>query len=403
MRRFLIPILALPLAAGLAGAAEKGFVPLFNGKNLNGWEVCNGRANYRVENGEIVGTTAEGSPNSFLCTKKEYGDFVLEYETRTDPALNSGVQVRSHRYGANATVQTFDGKKMVERNHPVGRVYGYQVETADAKSGTSGGIYDEARRGWLHNIATDPAASKAFQDNQWNRYRVEARGDRIRTWVNGVACADVVDSMDLTGFIALQVHSYKGPQTEVRWRNVRIQDLGRHEWRSLTDGRTMKGWRHDGGGIWKVEDGAFHGVSSNDSRAGYLVSEESFQDVTARLKVKIPKGNSGFFLRADPKTRAGYEVEIDAVKRTGGYWEVGGRNWVTGPEDNNVVIPDGWNLITASLHGRRIVFHVNGVKTIDIPEDTGKVEGGVLALQVHSKIDSDVWFKGVEVLQPAKR
>lgn len=404
MRRFIVSLFALPLVAGVAAAAP-GFVPLFDGKTLNGWEVCNGQAGYRVENGEIVGTTAEGSPNSFLCTKKEYGDFVLEFETKTDPALNSGVQVRSHRYAADATVQTFDGRRITQRKHPAGRVYGYQVEIADERSGASGGIYDEARRGWVHNTSSDPACSKAFKDNQWNRYRIEARGDRIRTWVNGVACADLVDSADLTGFIALQVHSYKGPQTEVRWRNVRIQDLGRHEWRRLTDGRTMKGWKHVGGGKWTIEDGAFHGVSTpNDARAGYLVSDETFQNVTSRLKVKILKGNSGFFLRADKDIKSGYEVEIDAVKRTGGYWEVGGRNWVTGPEDNNVVVKDGWNEITASIHGRRVVFHVNGVKTIDIPDDApGKTAGGHLAVQVHSKIDTDVWFKDIEVLVPAKR
>ncbi|HWQ52770.1 MAG TPA: DUF1080 domain-containing protein [Bryobacteraceae bacterium] len=402
MRRFVLSTIALPLAAGLAAAAAPGFVPLFNGKSLDGWEVCNGKASYRVEKGEIVGTTAEGSPNSFLCTKKEYGDFVLEFETKTDPALNSGVQIRSHRYPAETIVQTFDGKQTSPRKQPAGRVYGYQVEIADEKSGASGGIYDEARRGWVHNIASDPVASKAFRDNQWNKYRVEARGDRIRTWINGVPCADLVDSMDLTGFVALQVHAYKGPQTEVRWRNVRIQDLGRHEWRSLTDGRTMKGWTHDGGGDWKVEEGAFHGTST--SSPGYLVSDESFKDVTARLKVKILKGNSGFFLRADPKTRAGYEVEIDSEKRTGGYWEVGGRNWVTGPEDNAVVVKNDWNLITASLRGRRIVFHVNGNKTVDIPEDTqGKIDAGRLAIQVHARMPTDVWFKDIEVLVPAKR
>lgn len=405
MRRFLLSLFALPLAVGTAAAAQGGFVPLFNGKSLDGWEVCNGKASYRVDNGEIVGTTAEGSPNSFLCTTREYGDFVLEYETKTDPALNSGVQIRSHRYAANATVQTFNGKTIVPRKHPAGRVYGYQVETANEKSGSSGGIYDEARRGWLHDTSSDPACSKAFKDNQWNRYRVEARGDRIRTWVNGVACADVVDSMDLTGFIALQVHSYKGPQTEVRWRNIRIQDLGRHEWRRLTDGRSMKGWSHVGAGKWTVEDGAFHGVSTpNDTRAGYLVSEETFQNVTARLKFKILKGNSGFFLRAAENMRSGYELEIDGARRTGGYWEVGGRNWVTGPEDNNVVMAGEWNEATASIHGRRVVFHINGVKTIDIPDDApGKTAAGHLAVQVHSKFDTDVWFKDIEVLVPAKR
>ena len=114
--------------------AQGRFQPLFNGKDLKGWTQCNGKALYKVEKGEIVGTTVEGSPNSFLCTDKEYGDFVLEYETKTEPVLNSGVQIRGHRYAADTMVMTNNGKTIVERKHPAGRVYGYQVETANEES-----------------------------------------------------------------------------------------------------------------------------------------------------------------------------------------------------------------------------------------------------------------------------
>ena len=236
MRRFAF----IFVLAASAVFAQGRFQPLFNGKDLKGWTQCNGSASYKVENGEIVGTTVDGSPNSFLCTVKEYGDFVLEYETKTEVALNSGVQIRSHRYAADSMVMTNNGKQIVERKHPAGRVYGYQVETANEQSGASGGIYDEARRGWLHNIATDPVASKAFKDNQWNKYRVEAKGDHLRVWINGVACADVRDSMDLTGFIALQVHQFKGEKpAQVRWRcpprrrqRVRFQQT----WKTPTGG-----------------------------------------------------------------------------------------------------------------------------------------------------------------------
>jgi len=383
-------------------AAEPPLVPLFDGKTLKGWEVCNGFADYRVQDGAIVGTTAAGSPNSFLCTTREYGDFLLEFETKTDPALNSGVQIRSHRYVEDATVMTFDGQKLVERKHPAGRIYGYQVEISNEQDGSSGGVYDEARRGWLANIASDPAASKAFKDNQWNRYRIAAVGDSIKTWVNGVPAADLVDPLDLTGVIALQVHSYKGARpAQVRWRNIRIRDLGRHAWKPLWDGRSLDGWSKRGGGSWTIEDGALHAVSvPGDQRSGLLVSDRSFKDVTVRIKFKILRGNSGLFVRADRDSMACYEVDIDAEKRTGGFWEVGGRKWVTGPEDNAAVRAGDWNEMTASLHGRRIVFHVNGVKTVDLPNDAqGRLEGH-LALQVHGRIDTEVWFKDIEVLEP---
>lgn len=372
--------------AGLLVLAS--FVALFDGKTLNGWKQCNGTAKYAVAAGEIVGTTNEGSPNSFLCSEREYGDFVLEFATKTDPALNSGVQIRSHQYKSNATVRTFNGKEILERKHEAGRVHGYQVEVATEKSGASGGIYDEARRGWVYNTSSDPACKVAFKDNQWNKYRVEANGDRIRTWVNGVPCADLVDSMDLTGFIALQVHAYKGDKpAEVRWRNIRIEDNGRHEWKPLFNGASLDGWKQSGGGSFKVEQGAIHATSlNNDPRTGMLVSDASFRDITARVKFKIENGNSGFFVRTDPKTLAGYEAEIDAGKSTGAG-----------------VIENEWNDLTASVHGSRVVFTLNGVKTVDLSNDTQGRKEGRLGLQAHgSKTPTGVWFKNVEVLTKAK-
>ncbi|HWR52470.1 MAG TPA: DUF1080 domain-containing protein [Bryobacteraceae bacterium] len=391
------------LAAAVAAAGD--FQPLFDGKTLKGWEQCNGTAKYWVEKGAIAGRTVEGSPNSFLCTTKAYGDFILEFDVKVDPVLNSGVQIRSHRYAEAATVKTFDGKKIVDRKHEAGRVHGYQVEISNEESGASGGIYDEARRGWLHNIASDPAASKAFKDNEWNRYRVVAYRDTVKTWINGVPCADVVDPVDQSGFIALQVHQFKGEKpAEVRWRNIRIHDMGRHEWKPLFDGKTLDGWAKRGGGTFTVEDGAIHGKTvPGDERAGYVVSERSFKNVTARVRFKIPSGNSGFFVRAAQKNLAGYEVEVDAEKRTGGFWEVGGRNWVTGPEDNAGVIPGEWNDLTASLHGHRIVFHLNGIPTVNLPNDAQGVLEGHIALQAHgAKRPTDVWFKEVAVLEPVK-
>jgi hypothetical protein len=370
----------------------QSWTPLFDGKSLNGWKQCNGKAEYKVENGEIVGTTAEGSPNSFLCTTREYGDFILEWESKNDPVLNSGVQIRSHQYPQAAG------------RHPAGRVYGYQVEIANEASGNSGGIYDEARRAVFLHEKIDPAAAKAFKDNQWNKYRVEAIGDNFKVSINGVQVLDLIDAEDLTGFIALQVHSFKGEKpAQVRWRNIRIQDLGRHTWRPLWDGKTLNGWTVTGPAKWTIENGAIHGQSvPNETAAGFLVGKEPFKDLTVRWKVQINKGNSGFFVRPDPSNMAAYEVEIDAEKRTGGFWEVRGRNWVTGPEDNKNYKPGEWNTMAASLRGHRITFFLNGIKTVDLPNDsTGRTEG-VLAMQCHTRMETDVWFKDIEVLEKAR-
>jgi hypothetical protein len=229
MRRIVPLALVTVFAFAASAVAEEKWVSLFDGKTLAGWTVFSGFATYHVENGEIVGRTAEASPNTFLCTMKEYADFILEFEVKDDPKLNSGVQFRSHFYPKDTTIEvtTPQGKK-AQRKFPGGRIYGYQVEIAAAATGTSGGIYDEARRGvWLYDASKDPVAAKAFKDNQWNKYRVECRGPEIKTFVNGVPCTKLVDKSDASGLIGLQVHGIKkgtGPY-EVRWRNIRIQEI----------------------------------------------------------------------------------------------------------------------------------------------------------------------------------
>lgn len=398
----LLTLLTLPLLA-----AGPDWKPLFDGKTLNGWTVCNGKAPYVVEGNMIVGATVEGSPNSFLCTDREYGDFVLEFETKTTAPLNSGVQIRSHRYAQDATGKIFDGKKLVERKFPAGRVYGYQVEVSDDDRGVSGGVYDEARRGWLTRPEPDSKAAKAYKNGDWNHYRIEAYGDHIRVWVNGIQTTGIRDSMDLSGFIGLQVHSFKGPHpTKVYWRNLRIQDLGRHTWKRIWDGQTLNGWKHQGGGIFTVQDGAIYGrTKEGDERAGYVVSDEAWSDLTLRLKFRIPKGNSGVFVRTDPANMASYEVEVDSIRRTGGFWETGpgGRAWVTGPEDNAAVNAEGWSELTAALYGHSITFQVNGYRTLHLPHDpTGRTYGRI-ALQAHgAKNPTEVWFKDLEVLVPER-
>lgn len=376
------------------------WTPLFDGKTLDGWTQCNGKASYRVEDGTIVGRTVEGSPNSFLCTNRAYGDFVLEFETKTDPVLNSGVQIRSHRYEAETRV-TIQNKGRREAKQPAGRVYGYQVEVSNEKAGNSGGVYDEARRGWLQDTSTDPACRAAFKDNQWNKYRIEARGPHLRTFVNGVGCTDLLDAADMSGFIGLQVHAYKGEKpAEVRWRDLRIEDLGTQSWKPVT------AWKPMGGGSWKQEDGAWHGTHGPTmGERGFLVSERSFADFTLRLQYKIAKGNSGVFFRmgdlaAAEKNRMGYEVEVDPARDPGGLQEPGSRNWLvhTGPMAEAWFYKnEEWNEMVIIAQGGRIATFVNGVKTVEVKDDPGRREGRV-ALQLNPRQELEVWYRNIEVI-----
>ena len=206
---------ALLFAFTLTGFAKDKYTPIFDGKTLKGWTQRNGTATYRVENGAIVGKTKEGSPNSFLCTDKLYGNSDLKFEVKVDNGLNSGVQIRS---------QTKDG--------PKGRVNGPQVEIEmSGKNGAeSGYIYGEAAGGWM-TPADKRKPHKHFKDGEWNAYRVVAKDAHIQVWINGVQISDLVDKEKLKshpkGFIGLQVHSIRkgsGP-FEVSWRNLSIIEL----------------------------------------------------------------------------------------------------------------------------------------------------------------------------------
>ena len=257
MKRFIVTLLAFTIAclsfSEVSFAAGEQWEDLFDGKTLNGWIQRNGKATYTVEDGMIVGTTVLNTPNSFLCTEKRYTDFILELEFLVETGMNSGIQIRSHSY----------------KHYNNYRVHGYQVEIdtgtgpynktpknllADGRPAPptaprrwSGGIYDEARRGWVNNLTKNPAAREAFKLDQWNHYRIEAIGDRIRTWVNGVPAADLKDDMTSTGFIALQVHSSKQAGNRIKWRNIRIQDLSGKSKKMLkaliVDGQNNHNWK----------------------------------------------------------------------------------------------------------------------------------------------------------------
>ncbi|MDR1860352.1 MAG: DUF1080 domain-containing protein [Bacteroidales bacterium] len=197
---------ALMLLAGAVSAQE--WTPLFNGKNLKGWKKLNGTAEFVVKDGAITGISATGTPNTFLATEKDYGDFILEFEFKVDKGLNSGVQFRSK------SLKSYDN----------GRVHGYQFEI-DPDSPTSGSVYDEARRGWLYQLnIINPPAQRAFKSGEWNSARIECLGNMIRTWVNDIPCTNLWDDADAKGFVALQVHQI-GPENAgktVAWRNIRI-------------------------------------------------------------------------------------------------------------------------------------------------------------------------------------
>ena len=295
---------------------QGGWRSLFDGHSLDGWRRFGGEARYAVEDGAIVGVARTSTRNSFLATEVELGDFELELEFRVDPGLNSGVQVRSELA-------------------PDGKVRGYQVEIDPTQRAWTGGIYDEERRGWLFPVEHDPRAREAFRASSWNRLRVDCRGTVLRTWLNGVPVAYLVDGMTPRGFVALQVHAVGEELSgaEVWWRDIRVREitaaatggesgeaasdfpfvanlepnaLDRRErelgWRLLWDGRTAAGWRgahretFPASG-WSIENGELTVLESGGREAGEggdIVSVEDFAAFELQLEFRLTDGaNSG--------------------------------------------------------------------------------------------------------------
>lgn len=284
---------------------------LFNGKDLKGWNQKNGAAKFLVENGEIVGRTVANTPNSFLCTNEEYGDFILELDLKVENAMNSGIQFRS--------LSTPDYLK--------NRVHGYQAEVDPSDRAWSGGIYDEARRDWLYIPTINPQAKTAFKKGAWNKYRIEAIGPNLRTWINGIPVSFLVDDMTAHGFIALQVHSINGDMKEgmqIRWKNIRIQTtnlrpsppdntpvinlLNNHlseqekiqGWKLLFNGKDFTGWRAVHGSSmptarWNIQEGTIQVSPSDGSETGNdIVTTEQFGAFELAFEFKMTdSANSG--------------------------------------------------------------------------------------------------------------
>lgn len=329
-------IVLLVLSCTEAPKDDTPWIEIFDGKTLNGWHQKGGEANYTVREGTIVGSTVYNTPNSFMASDKMYADFILELEYMVDSTMNSGIQIRSNSYPYYMN----------------GKVHGYQIEIDPSERAWSAGIYDEGRRGWLNNLVENQDAQKAFKQNDWNHYRIEAIGDTLKTWINGVAAGHIIDDKTASGFIGLQVHSIgkdKKEGTEIIWKNIRILtdslskyskksplkpidlrnnvavDEIKNGWKMLWDGKTTKGWR--GARLnefpekgWVIEDGILTVLSSGGEESaagGDIVTKELYGDFELKLDFKITEGaNSGikYYVDTDinkgPGSSIGLEYQI---------------------------------------------------------------------------------------------
>jgi hypothetical protein len=382
----------------------KGWTNLFDGKTLSGWKKLAGTAQYAVEKNAIVGTTVAKSRNTFLVTEKLYDDFILELEVMLqDTTLNSGIQFRS-QYNP-------------EKNDGQGLVYGYQFELDPSTRRWTGGIYDESRRGWLYPGSLNLLPAGSFKAGAYNKVRIECIGNELKTWINGIPAAYVIDDMDRSGFIALQVHSVDKDELvgkKIYWKNIRIKtsdlkpapfpaakyavnlipnNLSEHEkkdgWRLLFDGKTSAGWvgaykNSFPAKGWQMQDGVLSVLPSDGAEStngGDIVTQEQFSAFDLSFDFKLaPGANSGvkyFVTLSEGNTGSAigleYQLLDDKLHPDAKMGRDGNRTLASlydlipaQKQERFVNQPSQWNRGRIVVHADNKVEHyLNGIKVLE--------------------------------------
>jgi len=417
-------------------------------KDLSAWEQLNGTAPFKLEKGVVIGTTVLNSPNSFLCTKEKYGDFILEFDTWFDPQMNSGVQFRSES----------------RPDYQEGRVHGYQVELDPSERAWSGGIYDEARRGWLYSLDKNPEGKKALKVGEWNHYRIEAIGSSIRTWVNGIPCADLVDAMTPSGFIALQVHSIGKDESrvglQVKWKNIRIMTTNLQKyrtpyspiipqvsflentltdrekaegWKLLFDGKTTAGWMNARtktfpANGWEIKDGVLsvNPAAKKPGGGGDIVTVDKYTSFELIADFMYETGGNGgikYFVDTEINNGAlasiGCEYQIlddrnhpDAKAGINGNRTLAGLYDLIAPKNKRDNGANKWNRAIIKVNGNKVQHWLNDNLTVEYERSTpawrelvatskfkdspgfGEVKEGRILLQDHGDVIS---FRNIQI------
>lgn len=446
---FLVSALFLFSQAFAQKASTKGWQNLFNGKDLNGWKKVAGDAPYTVEGDAIVGTTVAKSPNTFLVTEKEYGDYILELDAKIE-GTNSGIQTRSH----------FDAAA----NNGKGRVYGRQIEFDPTERKWSGGVYDEARRKWLYPLELNPSAREAFKVGEYNHIKIENIGNTIKTWVNNIPVSYVIDTIDKKGFIGLQVHSINKDEDvgkKVYFKNIKIKTsdlkpepfpsgvyvvnytpntLSEYEktngWKLLFDGKTANGWRSAKGETfpakgWDIRNGMISVLADKGAESGnggdiVTVDQYSAFDLSFEFKL-TPGANSGvkYFVTLKEKSAGsaiGLEFQVlddelhpDAKLGRDGNRTIGSLyDLITSKKQARFLRPIGeWNNGRVVVYpDNRVEHYLNGVKVLEYVrgskefrdlvaiskyknwENFGEAAQGHILLQDHG---DDVSFRSIKI------
>lgn len=436
----------------IASAGKNGWVNLFNGKDLTGWEQHGGKAIYSVQDGMIVGESVTNTENSFLCPVKSYGDFELELDYQVDPLLNSGVQFRSAVFPEARTISV-NGKTI---KLPPDRLHGYQCEidmdTQRNRMWTAG-IYDEMRRNWLYpgplggqtNEFTQQGC-RVSKTNEWNHLRIRCVGASIKTWLNGKARAEICDAMTPSGRIGLQVHAVgndaKKAGLRAKFRNIRIREIQvplnkissdekKAGWKLLWNGKSGKGWRSarsekfpEQG--WTIHDGVLtvHENGGGESTGGGdIITRERYANFELLVDFKTsPVCNSGIKIFVQPNlspidkktgkpsgagSAIGMEFQIlddlrhpDAKLGTNGNRTIASLYDLIPAPATKAVSPMGeWNHARILSQGKHVEFWLNGQKTVEFERGSAEFRAAVAASKFRNMPDFGEWADGHILLQ----
>ncbi len=397
----------------------EGWQLLFDGKTLDGWSIKSGFATYRLDNGAIVGTTVAESPNTFLCSKKEFADFELTFDVKFDDQFfNSGVQIRAKLRGEKYG----------------GRVYGPQVEI-EVSPGQAGFIYGEAAGGWQSPEPQSDEPSSAhnyFRNDQWNQYRILAVGRSIQTWINGNMVADLeydegryMDNVE--GFIGLQVHGIGDRKDEmsVRWKNIMIKAISPADQETasrgavpLFNGQDFDGWRFhlgeegaDNKDAMSILDGTI--ICPGQPR-GYLYTDKSYSDYIISYEWAFDRpddlqddsqfrGNSGCLVHIAEKNALGIwprSIEVQGQHKQAGLILPIPRDvkckttYNQGARDAAINPVGQWSTMTIDVKGGEMLIRVNGIEVSTVTDS--ELISGPIGLQSEG---APIRWKNIMILE----
>lgn len=339
---------------------KKGFVNLYNGKNLDGWTPRGGTCTFEASGESIIGTCVKGSPNTYLSTDREnYGDFIFTAELKWAVDGNSGIMFRAKRKPG----------KQAET------IYGPQCEMEgfEKDRGWSGGIYGQSAGGWRYPLWLEAhkKARKALKKNEWNRITIKAVGTNVKTWVNGVPAANWESDEYLDGFFGLQIHS--GKQGEVHFRNIKVKELeAQSEYEDLFADGTFSKWQSAQTGSvrdgWRIRDGVIKRTKLSDGqkRPGDITTLKHYKDFDLKFDWKISEGgNSGVKYRTRGSLGLEYQVLDDGVHKdknlTAGIYAL-----VPAAANKPYNAAKKWNSGRIIVKGNHTEHWINGVKVAQV-------------------------------------